>query len=265
MNRDALRQVATVTAIVATFAVNVASVSLPIGSRTTQQISDSFDVYLIPSGPTFAIWGVIYTLLLGFAVYQALPRNRESELLRRLGWLPVWSCLFNIGWILVWQYELLLFIPALLAIVALLETLMSIHERTRGPLPLRERWLVALPFSVYFGWVTVATVLNVAVTLSSMGVEGILWFQDELVAGLVLLVAIGIAATAIMSRRDVGYGFAVLWAFNGIREKEGATPYVGDIALLGMALLGFSIVVTLIASVPPPSEWWRRIRRPAAA
>lgn len=244
MNRDSLRQVVTVAAIVATLVVNVLSITIPLGGRTTQEISDSFRVYVIPAGPTFAIWGLIYTLLLAFAIHQARPGLREDPLLRRLGWLPVVACAFNSAWIFLWQYGFIA--PSLLPMLGLLGTLIAIRFVLRDTRSRAERWLVGVPHSVYLGWITVATVLNVAVALSALGVSGIAGLEPTLVAAAVLVAAIAIGTIATVRERDAAYGLIVAFAFNGIVAKEAATPYVGTVAVAGLAILVVAAVAVLV-------------------
>ncbi|MFM2105306.1 MAG: hypothetical protein RL338_338 [Chloroflexota bacterium] len=239
MTSDRTRATATLVAIVATLAVNGAATAIPLGGRTTGEISDSFRVFLVPSGATFAIWGVIYSFLVAFGVYQARSATRGTPLLRRLGWLPVVSCLFNGAWILLWQYEI--FVPTLAAMLGLLVTLIAIHRVTRAATTRAERWLVAIPFSIYLGWITVATVLNVAVALVTLGVTGIAGLEPPLIAAVVLVAAIGIALTAIVREREIAYGLVAVWAFYGIWVKEAATPYVAPVAIAGAGLFVLAV------------------------
>jgi hypothetical protein len=56
-------------------------------------------------------------------------------------------------------------------IFLLLMSLIAIYLRLnvgREPAPLRERLAVHLPFSVYLGWITIATIADVAVTLVAL-------------------------------------------------------------------------------------------------
>ena len=256
MTSDRTRGIATLVAIVATIAVNGAATAIPLGGRTTGEISDSFRVFLVPSGATFAIWGVIYGFLVAFGVYAARAATREAPLLRRLGWLPVVSCVFNSAWIFLWQYGF--FVATLVAMLGLLVTLIAIQRITRAATTRAERWLVAIPFSIYLGWITVATVLNVAVGLVSLGVTEIAGIESPLVAAVVLVAAIGIALTAIVREREIAYGLVAVWAFYGIWVKEGATPYVAPVAIAGAGLF-------LLAVAWATLERRRGWRSPAAA
>jgi len=75
-------------------------VAIPLGGMTTAEMSDLFPVLVVPADHAFSIWSAIYLLLLGFTVWQALPRNREDAALRRLGYLPAPCGAGNAAWVL---------------------------------------------------------------------------------------------------------------------------------------------------------------------
>ena len=246
MRSDTLRQAVTVLAFLLTMTVNVAANALPINGQLTAEISDRFSVYVIPAGYVFAIWGLIYVLLGAFTTWQALPRNREDETLRSLGWLPALSGVFNTVWILLFQYEQ--FALSVPVIVGLLVTLIAIHLRLwnhRDALHGTRYWVVRAPFSVYLGWVTVATIANVAQTLSALGFTGF-GLDPALLAAAVLLVGLAIAATFVTRFRDAAYGFVIVWAYAGIVVKESDTTLVAGAAGLG-ALVVLALVIVALA------------------
>src|SRR5210317_1147670 len=121
MNKDTLRQIIVVLSVLATIIVNGLASALPINGQTTGEISDSFDVFFVPAGYVFSIWGLIYLGLLAYAVYQALPAQAENPSLRSIGYLFVLSCLANIAWIFLWHYnQVALSVLAMLALLGLL-------------------------------------------------------------------------------------------------------------------------------------------------
>ncbi len=122
---DRLRQVVTVVAFIVTVAINGAANALPINGQTTGSISDRFEVYVIPAGYVFAIWGVIYLGLAAFTVFQAI--RGDHPIVRRVGWLPAISGVLNTVWLLLFQYEL--FVLTVPVMIALLVTLIVIHLR----------------------------------------------------------------------------------------------------------------------------------------
>ena len=151
-------------ATLATIAFNGISQSLPIGGRTSADVSNMYSTYFTPANYAFAIWGVIYLLLFAYSIYQALPSQRANPNARRIGWLYVLSCVLNCLWITLFQYDQILI--SLIVIVGLLLSLIGIYLRLnvgRASVSTADRWLLQLPFSVYVGWLSVATIANVAV------------------------------------------------------------------------------------------------------
>jgi benzodiazapine receptor len=237
MRKDIARQVAVALALVAAIAVNGMANALPLNGQTTGEISDRFDVYFVPAGYVFSIWGLIYMALVAFAIYQALPAQRENPRLRRVGYLFVLSCMANIGWLFLWHYE---FFPlTLAAMLSLLLLLIAIYLRLeigRAQVPATEKWLVHIPFSIYLGWITVATIANVTSVLdylnwSGWGVSPEAWTVIMLIAGA------GIASAVSLTRGDIAYMLVIIWAFAGIAVKHVGTPVVATTAWATAALV----------------------------
>lgn len=253
MNKDTLRQAITVVAAVAVLLINGLANALPLNGLTTGQISDRFDVYLVPAGYVFSIWGVIYLGLIAFAAYQALPAQRENPKLRRIGYLFALSCLANIVWLFLWHYEL--FPLTLIAMVALLLTLIAIYLRLdigRGPVSHAETWFVQVPFSLYLGWITVATIANVTTLLdylnwSGGGIRPEVWALVMLAAGLAITTAVA------LTRRDVAYMLVVIWAFVGIAVEQADTPLVAWGAGITATVVALLVVVTLLSKKRRPA------------
>jgi hypothetical protein len=250
---DASRQAITTLAFLVTIALNAAATTIPLGGQATNVISDSFHVYVIPAGYVFSIWGLIYTLLGAFTVWQALPRNREAAVLRDLGWLPALSGALNSAWIVLFQYRV--FVLTVPVIVALLITLITIHFRlwaNRTTLHGRTYWLIRAPWSVYLGWITVATIANVAQTLSSLGFDGF-GIEPTLIAAGVLVLGLAIAARFVGRFGDAAYGWVIVWAYVGVAVKEWATPTVAVTALAGALVVAALVVAAIIGRRSPGS------------
>jgi peptidoglycan/LPS O-acetylase OafA/YrhL len=161
MNKDVVRQWLVVAAVLVTIIVNALANILPLNGISTREISDKFQVYFVPAGYVFSIWGLIYLGLVAFAIYQALPAQRENPRLRAIGWPFLVSCAANIAWLFLWHYQQ--FLWTILAMVILLASLLVIYllmMRGGDAVPPAERWLVRLPFSIYLGWISVATIAN---------------------------------------------------------------------------------------------------------
>jgi hypothetical protein len=82
-------------ALAITIVVNALANALPLGGRTTGEISDSFNLLFVPAGYVFAIWGLIYLALIGFAFFQALPAQQSNLSVKVLGYWFVLTCLAN--------------------------------------------------------------------------------------------------------------------------------------------------------------------------
>jgi hypothetical protein len=243
---DITRQAVTVLLFLLTVMVNVAANAVPINGQMTREISDRFDVFVIPAGYVFAIWGVIYLLLGAFTTWQALPRNRESAALRRIGYLPALSGVLNAVWLVLFHYEA--FVAALGVIVMLLATLIAIHLRLwehRSELRGTAYWTVRAPWSVYLGWITVATIANVTQTLSVIGFDGF-GIAPAVIASAVLAVGIAIASTFVLRFRDAAYGLVIVWAYAGVAVKESDTLIVAGTAAAGAILVALLVVVSLV-------------------
>jgi hypothetical protein len=245
MIKDTVRQVVVVLSTVVTLTVNALANALPLNGQTTGEVSDRFKVYFVPAGYVFSIWSLIYALLIALTVYQALPAQRENPALRRVGYLYALSCLANSAWIFLWHYEL--FPLTLLAMLALLGLLIAIYLNLgigRTPASSGERWLVRLPFSVYLGWITVATIANVSSLLYFLEWDG--WgISPEAWTVIMLVAATAITAATLFTRRDVAYGLVIVWALAGIGVKHAGTPVVSPAAWAATA----AVVVMLLALV----------------
>jgi benzodiazapine receptor len=246
MKKDILRQTINLLATVATITINSLANALPINGQTTGEISDRFDVYFVPAGYVFSIWGLIYLSLGAFAIYQTLPAQRENPHLRRIGYLFALSCVANSAWIFLWHYEF--FELTLVAMFGLLLSLIAVYLRLdigRARVSTAEKWLVHIPFSIYLGWITVATIANVTTVLYYLNWDG--WgIRPEIWAMIMLIVGAGIASAVSLSRGDVAYVLVIGWAFVGIAVKQADTPMVAITAWL-MALI---VLLTLLIGVP---------------
>ena len=248
MNRDTLRQIVNVVSVIAVIIVNSLATALPLNGQQTGEISDRFAIYFVPAGYVFSIWGLIYIGLIAFAIYQALPANRENPRLERSGWLFILSCAANIAWLFCWHYEQ--FAWSVIAMLALLGLLIAVYLRLEiGKLvvPTGERWCIQVPISVYLGWITVATIANITSYLyyiqwSGWGISAEIWTV------FMLLAAAGISALVALNRGDVAFLMVIIWAVAGIAIKHADTPIVAYSAWAVALFLAFLLIIAAVAS-----------------
>jgi hypothetical protein len=226
---------------VVTVGINsIAGATTLLNGKNTGQISDSEPTLITPAGFTFSIWSVIYVLLGAFVVYQVLPRNRDKPFHERISFLFILTGILNVSWLSLWQYEY--FTYSVIFIFGLLLSLIAIYLRLnigKTAVSLGERICVQLPFSVYMGWITVASIVNVAVALTAAG-----WNRFGIAAstwaGLVIAVALLITLLTIATRKDWAYGLVIVWALYGIMSKQSGNKTV-------LWATSISIIVILIA------------------
>ena len=224
--KDTVRQILVIISVIATIIVNTLANTLPLNGLNTGEISDRFQVYFVPAGYVFSIWGLIYIGLIAYAVFQALPAQRENPRLRKTGYLVAASGLANITWLFLWHYEQ--FSYTLIAMLALLGLLIAIYLRLGTnitPVSTAETWAVRVPFSIYLGWITVATVANVTQLLYYLNWDGF-GIRPEIWMIIVLAAVYAIAALVSLRRRDVAFVAVILWALAGISLKHADVPAV---------------------------------------
>lgn len=242
MSKDTIRQYVNLLSVLLALSVNILASTLPLNGQYTGEISDRFQVYFVPAGYVFSIWGVIYLGWIAFIFFQFRGSQKESSRLRRLGYLFAISNVANAAWLFCWHYNQ--FGLSVLVMLALLGLLIASYLRlnvNRVPVTRLEYWSVDVPFSVYLGWITVATVANITdwlylVEWNGFGIPAQIW--AVIMLAVASLLGLGMAVT----RRDVGYLSVLVWAFIGIAVKQTPAPVVVVSAwVAAMLMLGLAI------------------------
>lgn len=247
MQKDFVRQLLVVLSLVGVIVINGLANALPLNGLQTGEISDRFAIYFVPAGYVFSIWGLIYLALIGYAIFQALPAQRSNPRLQAIGYWFVFSCVANVVWLFLWHYEQ--FLWTLIAMLALLACLIVIYLRLdigRNRASAAERWLVETPFSLYLGWITVATIANTTQLLFFLGWNG--WgMPPESWFVLVLATALIIAGLMAYTRQDIVYLFVLGWAFIGIAIKHAAVPLVSISTWIATLLIVLLVIYSFWA------------------
>lgn len=263
MTSSVFARIAALVAYLFMVVMNVLATTLPLNGIRTDEISDRYDTLYAPIGFTFAIWGVIYLLLGIYSVYQLF---RDNAVISAITPWFIASSVLNGSWIIAWHYEVLWL--SVIIIVALLVTLIAINKATTKD---RVGWVhtlaVRVPFSVYFGWVTVATVANVSATLVQWGWRGGDLWSEEVWTIIILVVAAAIGTTTALVNASPTYGLVLVWAFWGILSRhlapdEWNQEYPAIILTLQilLPLLGVVCVLALLRWLRQPVGSWTRIR-----
>lgn len=249
------RQILVLVTYAITLVINSMASSGALGGKPIAEISNAYPIYFVPANLTFAVWGVIYLGLTAFAVYQALPSQRDNPLLKRIAWPFVLSNFANTLWLLLFQNEqFLLSVPVMLILLGLL--LVIYRQLGIGqPVSRAVYWLVQVPFSIYLGWITIATIANISQALyasgyTELGLGGPAWATIMIAIGTVI-----ISAVIYTGRGNIAYALAAIWAVAGLALAQWErSTLVG-----GAAVAAIVVIVAVLAY-----SLWQCRSRPAA-
>ena len=244
-------QVANVAAVVLALVMNFLIDLLPVNGVNTSQVADSYPNLFTPPGYIFAIWGIIYTLAVVFAIYQSRPKQRTAPYLSTISWLYLLSAFINTMWLIVFHYSYripLLYLASTVLLLLLLVDLLVIYRRLDVGgvvVPLEVKLGVHIPFSIYIGWISVASIagiasaINVLFPVISTGTQAIF-------TATMLFVALALTSIMLWLRRDIVFSLVVLWAVSGISSKQAGIPIIYYSALV---VMGLTVVAVLIIPV----------------
>lgn len=197
--------------------MNFLANALPFFGRTTAEVSERFPTLITPAGYVFAIWGVIYLGLLAVVAAQSFTHLADDTLPDRLAGPLIVSSIANVVWLLLWHSLNVGWSVA--AMLVLLVSLVVAYVRAHTGRPARpsavETWMIRIPLSIYLGWISVATIANIAGALEATGWDrwgiGIEWW------GVILLaVGSGLALGGLVLRSDEVFASVFVWAYAGI-------------------------------------------------
>jgi len=240
MKKQSLYPILTVLVTLITITVNVLANALPLNGQGTGEISDQFAIYFVPAGYVFSIWGIIYLGLIGFTIYQALPGQRGNPLIEKISPAYWIGNLANTVWIFLWHYEF--FSLTLFAMLTLLGALLYIYvqvSRSKGMTAL-QTWLVKYPFSLYLGWISVATIANISQVLFFFDWGGF-GVAPEAWAVIMLAIAALLGLIFYGRERDWLYVLVLVWAFVGIAQKQSFSQPVSITAWTATGILALAL------------------------
>jgi len=223
-SRDKILSLLNITVFLAMVVVNALANSLPIAGKTTGELSAQYPNLFVPAGFTFSIWGLIYLLLFCFIIYQArsiFSSIKNISLLHdKISYLFFLSCLLNIAWIFSWHLEFVLL--SVVIMLLLLLTLIIIYLRLnigKEEANPYKKLFVHIPFSIYLGWISIATIANITAFLVSInwnqfGMSEEFWFVALLTISIIL------ALVVLYRHKDFFFTLVVAWALIGIFAKH---------------------------------------------
>ena len=235
--QEKLQQFLVIAATVGMIIFNWLAATGILGGIDTGAVSDKYDTHITPAGYAFAIWSLIYLGMIAFSIYQALPS--QAARFRGLRRIYIISCVANCAWLYVWSQELI--VLCLGIIIVLLISVGIINVKLRETESLGEYWLAKVPFGIYFGWVTAATILNASIALVYLGVKT----SDStanLLSAVLILIAAALGAIVRWRLKSYFYPLAIAWAITAIAVKQSGQTIVVVAAAIG-------VIICLLAAV----------------
>lgn len=226
--------------------VNGMANALPLNGITTGDVSFKYPNLFQPSGVTFSIWGLIYVALLIYLFIQFLNLNNINsqvriDLLIKINFLFALSSILNALWLFAWHYDQMLL--STIVMMLLLATLIIIVKW----IPMDQIDLRAV-FSLYLGWITVATIANITILLVKIGLPIDLKVEVILTV-FVLMVGLTLALLWILLEKDYVYGFVIIWAYIGIAIRHFTKENLSEVYLPIQIVVLTSIFILLITNV----------------
>lgn len=252
-NLDLVRQVTMFTAIIGSIVVNAISNFFPPDGVNMATLCDRLftSVQILPANYAFAIWAPIYLGLIAFGIYQVQPAQRHNPSLRRGGYLLVFACIAQCAWIYLFLAH---FFPlSVVAMLGILIPLIMLYQRLeigQHHVSLTEQWFIQIPISIYLGWITVATVVNISIALYStnwdaFGIAPTIW------AIMAIVVSGAITTLVTIEHRNTAYLLVIIWALIAIGIRQIDTPLITVTA----AVAGIFLILSSLNPLPTTAKF----------
>jgi hypothetical protein len=220
-------------------AVNALANILPLNGQTTGEISNRLPVMITPAGYVFSIWSLIYILLAVWIIGFWIRLKKGETPSSKITLFFLLSAGFNIAWIFLWHYEF--FIWTLVAMIGYLLALIALYlQYSNDDRKVTER----LPVSINMGWISVATITNVAYLLTYYNWGG--WgLSDQLWTVIMLTVGTALALHVRFHHSDIPFALVFVWAFIGIAVKHGTSELLvttASLFLSGVIVTGVLLI-----------------------
>ncbi len=248
MNKNTLLKSVSAILLIVVIVVNALANILPINNLTTGMVSNRYPNLFTPAGITFIIWTIIYLSLAIFVIKQFIGKDKKTDKLNKINLLFIASSVFNVAWIFAWHYlqpglALVLIVAMLICLVMIAKEMAKLKLSDT-----KDAW-IKLPFGIYFGWITIATIANTTALLVDSKWDG---FGLAPVWWMVIISALGAIIGLINNYfyPNVYYLSALIWAYVGIliRHLSNDKGFAGHYqeAIITVSLILIILVANLI-------------------
>lgn len=234
-----LKRVLIVLGTIFTLVLNLLANLLPINNLTTAELSDKYTVYFVPAGYVFSVWGIIYLFLIAYAILQITEKSAKlQKVFNAIFPFHLTGLILNGVWILLWHHEQveLSVLIMLILLVSLIQIYLKVNKSKLKEKGFKAEILKAT-FSIYLGWISVATIANITFTLFKNGVTEFI-FNGQIWASILILIE-GLLASIFLFKKDYFYPAVIIWAIVGIAIKFSSVNII-NIAVIASLFLIFA-------------------------
>lgn len=242
-------------AFIAVVYINYLSNTGVMNGKTIGSLSDSIRSLFTPAGYAFSIWGLIYLFLLGFVIYQGrslFVKVKNDDFVEKIGFWFIISCIANSAWVFAWIYEYtgISCIFIFLLLVSILKIIIN-NKMQIEAVKTSKLLLVSLPFVIYGGWVTVASVANVSSYLVKINWNGF-GVSPEIWTIIMIIIATFINLIILFKRKMYAFALVGAWALTaiGVANKEN----YNTIAISAFAAASILVLATLTKKISAKSS-----------
>lgn len=230
MKKELIIKLTVLVSVLTMFVVNILSNALPINGLTTAEISNSLAIYFVPAGYVFSIWGVIYLGIIIYLISMFVNFRKEDMAIAPY---VIISSLANTAWIFMWHYKSI-YISVIFMLIILASLIMIAIKLNKPEVSLVKK----TPFNIYLGWISVATIANIAGALYTANWSG--WgIAPEVWSAIMIVIATALAILALI-KKNLAYTLVILWALIGIVVKfQGVSNIVTIVGIFA------SVAITL--------------------
>lgn len=233
--------------VVLVLMVNYYSQAFGINGNSVGGLSGEYANLFTPAGYAFAIWGIIFLLLIGYVVFQIRAiffNGKYYHEYEQTGWWFAVVNVLNATWVIVWLYEWTG--VSVLVMAAMLYGLVRIVVNTnmeRWDAPLQVIAFIWWPICIYAGWIAVAMIANVSALLAKVGWDGA-GLSEVSWTIIMIVIATLVNLSMIVMRNMREFALVGVWALIAIYSRHtGSLDSIATTALVGAILLSVAVTV----------------------
>jgi hypothetical protein len=223
--------------------VNYYSQVNKINGNTIGELSGVYTNLFTPAGYAFAIWGIIYLAIIlfcSFQIYQSFIAKRYIEFIVKSSYWFTLANIANAAWIFAWLYEytLLSVFIMLIILFSLLKVILNTNME-RSDAPKQVISFLWWPIGIYSGWITVATIANIAAYLAKINWNGAIFSEVQWTI-IMIVVATIVNVLMIAKRKMQEFALVGVWALLAISvRQQNNYEVIAFSALTGAIILFF--------------------------